>query len=482
MEKKIVQKNPCPPRGPVVSRMAGGVVAMVVSVFCFIALFASDASGDNLLQLFAPGAYIIDMGQDTQTVANGLKPYGLVYQLIIVEGIPVCWAINSSKLKDNADFSADGKKYKGGTFIVASERVTPAVIDEINSWKAKGVVVDGPISNLFWAPIYKELTSWPRAILDAQNGQLVTPFYANAEVPTTSYVTAGNPTMLTHCGNIDVLPHADPQNWTAASGYADSLKAFVNNDGYFYVSCHAVSEWETLTGCNFLSNDGLVLWSDHGNGTPPYTYAPATAGDPIMQFLGTLDASTQNGSEEIYLPKAAGWRSTTTVAVYDPDDPDVPGLSPGPAAVVAYGRAFGTAGMVMVNAGHALDQGTVSSRVAAQRAYFNFLLLAGVQKQVLISNALFPAAMAPGATYTLSADVSSGVGPYTYIWTCSCGGMFSDSTSNPTVFTAPENFNPVSSNLRSPMPAEGSISLPKYILRPLNPTTRSASFRPSPAT
>ena len=335
---------------------------------------------------------------------------------------------------------ADGKKYKGGTFIVASERVTPAVIDEINSWKAKGVVVDGPISNLFWAPIYKELTSWPWVILDAQNGQLVTPFYANAEVPTTSYVTAGNPTMLTHCGDMYVLPHADPQNWTAASGYADSLKAFVNNDGYFYVSCHAVSEWETLTGCNFLSNDGLVLWSDHGNGTPPYTYAPATAGDPIMQFLGTLDASTQNGSEEIYLPKAAGWRSTTTVAVYDPDDPDVPGLSPGPAAVVAYGRAFGTAGMVMVNAGHALDQGTVSSRVAAQRAYFNFLLLAGVQKQVLISNALFPAAMAPGATYTLSADVSSGVGPYTYIWTCSCGGMFSDSTSNPTVFTAPENF------------------------------------------
>jgi hypothetical protein len=411
------------------------------NVFCLIAFLISIAFGQNPVRPFPPGSYIIDMGQSVQTIANGLKPYGLVYQLIITEGIPVNWAIKSSKLKDGVDFIAGDKSYRGGSFIVAANRITPSVIAIINTWKAKGVVVDGPMATTFSTPVYKELTSWPRAILDAQNDKLVVPFYTNAEISTASYVTAGNPTMLTHCGDVYVLPHADPQDWTASSGYADSLKAFVKNDGYLYASCHAVSALESIAGCNFLSNEGLVLWSDHGNGTVPYTYSPTAAADPIMQYLGTLDASTQNGSEQIYLPKSAGWRNTTTVAVYDPDDPDVPGLSPGPASILAYGRAFGTQGMVVVNAGHALDQGTEASRVAAQRAYFNFLLMAGVQKQVLISDIRFPVTLTSGAAYTLNATVGGGIAPYTFLWTSTGGGTFSDPTSNPTTFTAPARFD-----------------------------------------
>jgi len=405
-----------------------------------VSLLACNAFSSNPLQLFTPGAYIIDMGQDAQTVENGVKPYGLVYQLIIVEGIPITWSINSSKSKDGVDFSCNGKQYKGGPFIIAAERLTPACLKQIARWKEMGVVVDGPIPGSFSAPVYKELTSWPRAVIDAQNDKLVIPFYSNAEVPVASYVSAGNPTMLTNCGDVYVLPHADPQDWTAASGYADSLKSFINQDGYLYYSCHAVSALESIKGCNFLSNDGLVLWDDHDKGTPPYTYAPSNAGDPVMQFLGTLDASTLNGSEQIYLPNAAGWRQSTTIAVYDPDNSDIPGTSPGPAAIVAYGRAFGTAGMVMVNAGHALDQGTLSSRVAAQRAYFNFLLMAGVQKQILISNPVFPAKVSAGATYTVSAAASGGIGPYTYKWSSSCGVTFSNPTSPATSFTAPGSF------------------------------------------
>lgn len=410
------------------------------TILLIVLLLIFNGFGSNPQQLFTPGAYIIDMGQNPQTIENGLKPYGLIYQLIIVEGIPVTWAINSSKTKDSVDFIANGKQYNDGPFIITAERITSSVLNQINIWKKKGVVVNGPIPKGFSAPVYKELTSWPRAVIDAQNDQLVIPFYSNAEVPVASYVSAGNPTMLTNCGDVYELPHADPQNWTDASGYADSLKSFINQDGYLYYSCHAVSALESIQGCNFLSNEGLVLWSNHNKGTPPYVYSAGNAGDPIMQFLGTLDASTQNGSEEIYLPKAAGWRKSTTIAVYDPDDPDIPGVSPGPAAIVAYGRAFGTAGMVMVNAGHALDQGTLSSRIAAQRAYFNFLLMAGVQKQILISNAVFPAELSPGKTYTLSVNTSGGIGPYTYQWTSSSGGTFSTPTSNPTKFTAPTSF------------------------------------------
>ncbi len=407
----------------------------LASVF-FIALIAAAAFGQNAIKSFPAGCYIIDMGQPTQTIANGLKPYGLVYQLIIGKDVPVNWAINSSKIKDGEDFVAEGKSYRGGSFIIEGSHVTPDVLSAISLWKAKGVVVDGPTSTPFSAPVYKVLTSWPRAVLDAQNDQLITPYYANAEVPVESYVTAGNPTLLTNCGDVYVLPHADPQDWTTASGYAAALQNFIKNDGYLWIGCHALSALESLPGCNFLSDTGCVLWTSHSNGTPPYTYKPSTSGDPIMQFLGTLDASTQNGSEQIFLPLAPGWRSTTTIAVYDPDHPQVPGLSPGPAAVVAYGRAFGTSGIVMFEAGHSLSGGTVASNVAAQRAFFNFLLFAGVQKQLLISDAVFPGALAPGATYNLSATVSAGVGPYTYLWTSSCGGTFSNPASSKTSFTA----------------------------------------------
>ena len=52
------------------------------------------------------------------------------------------------------------------------------------------------------------------------------------------------------------------------------------------------------------------------------------------------------------MPTSLNWRSTTTVAVFDPDHPDNPtgGTSPfNDAAVVAYGNAFGdpTMGLVM---------------------------------------------------------------------------------------------------------------------------------------
>ncbi len=156
---------------------------------------------------------------------------------------------------------------------------------------------------------------------------------------------------------------------------------------------------------------------------------------PLCNLWGLWMRLLKTVPKKSLCPKAAGWRSTTSIAVFDPDHSQIGNLSPGPAAVVAYGRAFGTKGMVMIEAGHALDNGTVSSRVAAQRAFFNYVLMAGVQKQ-LLANVNFPNALLPGATYNLSATVNGGVGQYTYQWT-SNGGKFSDSTANPTTFTAP---------------------------------------------
>jgi len=109
------------------------------------------------------GSCIIDMGSNAvipQTYANGLKPYGLLFQLVNIYQVPVYWAINPAKSYvnplnkvDQTDFSVDGKNFRGGPFIVPAEWASLPYVDSvIDSWRAKGVVVHYntvPFSPLF---------------------------------------------------------------------------------------------------------------------------------------------------------------------------------------------------------------------------------------------------------------------------------------------------------------------------------------------
>ena len=92
-------------------------------------------------QTIPAGSKIIDMGVTPQTVANGLKPYGLLYDLIKNQNVPVLWAINPSKLKDGTDFVQDGVTYKGGPFIIKAGYLTSAVNTIISNWTSQGVIV-----------------------------------------------------------------------------------------------------------------------------------------------------------------------------------------------------------------------------------------------------------------------------------------------------------------------------------------------------
>src|SRR6187549_2438442 len=69
------------------------------------------------------GSKIIDMGITPQTVANALKPYGLVYQLLNNK-TPVMWSINPSKVKDGIDFTIGTRNFRGGPFIVQAQYVS----------------------------------------------------------------------------------------------------------------------------------------------------------------------------------------------------------------------------------------------------------------------------------------------------------------------------------------------------------------------
>jgi uncharacterized repeat protein (TIGR01451 family) len=390
---------------------------------------------------FAPGANIIDMGQPTQTVGNALKPYGLVYDLVTNFKVPVDWAINPAKTTYRlnpgdpipVDFTATittgTKNYSGGSFIIDPGFLTPAVIADINSWKAQGVVVDTLAAPLT-TDIYGQITSFPRAVLDSANGNLAVPYYTNAGVPASSYVV-GNPTNLTVCNDIYILPHADPDRWPVL-WQQDLYNFIVNDGGALWVGCHAGSVLSNTilpdgTQLNFLSNGGLVPFGSHSNGTPPYTYNPAAASDPIMQIMNNLDAATQNGSEQIYVPTSAGWRSTTTVAIYDPDHPNNPAGGTAPfnkAAVVAFGNAYGNPadGMVMYEGGHSLA-GTAAANIAAQRAFFNYLLTVGIARAPQ-ATVTVPTIQA-GRPVTLTATITGGDGNYNYQWVSTNGGVFS---------------------------------------------------------
>jgi uncharacterized repeat protein (TIGR01451 family) len=427
-------------------------------------------------ETIAAGAYVIDMGQATQTLGNSLKPYGLVYELIVKKGIPVKWAINPTKARDGADFTAGSKTYSGGSFIIPAEYATEAAAS-ITAWKLQGVVVDGPTTAAFTAPIYTNLDNFPNTVLDSQNGAIAQAYFTNAGIPASTTGTFGSfttyqflpPSALNACHDVYVMPHADPA-WSTHN----NLLPFNQGKGFIWAACHAVSVLErvddpgdagTLPDLNFLSHVppavqdslSLKLFGSHvAPSAGPYTYPAASAtalpygygttnlaAYPIMQFMGKIDLATQNGSEQLYVPEStAQWRDSTAIATFDSTataaDPGLNTNSQDKAVKMVFGPGFGNAtnGLVMYEAGHSHAKGTAPDNIAAQRAFLNFILLAGVVRGIDV-NFDAPASIAAGQTVNLNANATGGTGIFQYQWYSSCGGTFSNPTGATTNFTAP---------------------------------------------
>jgi uncharacterized repeat protein (TIGR01451 family) len=467
--------------------MTGIILSTLLGSIHLDGIFSSPALAAS--EIIPAGAYVIDMGQATQTVANGLKPYGLVYELVVKKAIPVKWAIDPNKSREGADFTANGKTYKGGSFIIAADYATDAA-STIATWKAQGVVVDGPLVSSFAAPIYATIANFPNAVLDFQNGSIAQAYFTNAGIPASTTGAFGSfntyrfgyPSSLTPCDDVFVLPHADP-TWANHQ----NLIPFVQNRGFVWAACHGVSVLEriddpgdadTLPDMNFLSHippaiqdsKSLKLFTSQAPPTAgPYQYANSSATSlpygygstnlwayPIMQFLGKIDTASQNGSEQIYTPDVgAQWRNETAIAVYDDNNTDPvvlptrgtpPPFSQVKSAKMAFGPAFGNAsnGLVMYEAGHSHAKGTLPDNVAAQRAFLNFLLLNGVVRGVSV-NVNIPTNITAGSTVNLATSNSGGPavvaaggnGLFAYRWYSSCGGTFSNATAANPTYTAP---------------------------------------------
>ncbi len=417
-------------------------------------------------ETFATGSYIINMGITPQTVNNGLKPYGMVYDLVKNFKVPVRWAITPGKAKDAIDFSHNSIAYRGGAFIIPAEYRSAAVNARITFWtSAPQNVVGATTVSPLTVNVVTTLIAMPEWSLDKQSGSIATGYFVNAGIPATAHGGANSnlwptPATLDCCDDLFVMPHADPV-------WGTHQNLFFWNDscnGSIWLACHAGSALEDMFNTaipaqqtNFLSNktgvatgggpwasNALILWGSHGAGTLPYSYD--LHDDPIMQFMGILDGATTNGSEQIYVPYLPGWRATTKIGVWDPDHPDrVSNNAINRAAVLAYGRAFGdnNRGFVMLEAAHSHNKATAPANVAAQRAFFNFSFYTSNVKALEVAPTAItamPNTFNAGTPVALSYIFPMGVNPadYTPVWTSSCGGTFSPNAMTPNVsFTPP---------------------------------------------
>lgn len=437
------------------------------------------------------GSYIINMGVVPQTVGNGLKPYGMVYDLIKNYGVTVIWSINPSKSKDGIDFTHNGVDYKGGTFIIPAEFRNTTVNARITFWQGQGVVGATTVSPIT-VPLFNtyNLKTTPRWTLDKQNGSIATGYFVNAGIPASAHGGSSSsgwkdPAELDCCDDLFVMPHADPI-WATHNRLLSWNDALASGGckGAVWAACHAVSALENMvnpsnrsqqtnfltqkdpawtgTSGNYTLSNALVLWGSHGDGTIPYTFNASLGADPVGQYMGVIDGALTNGSEQIYMPRqgivsnpltynaaaVARWNPSAKVLVYDPTQPDVTNPNTTTlqniAAGVVYGRAFenNNRGYVMYEAGHSHNKAFLPPNIAAQRAFFNFGFLVANDKSVAVDISSVPSVVTSGQPTPLSITFNPS-GTYTVTWNASCGGSFSPNgttitgTSYNTTFTPP---------------------------------------------
>ena len=421
--------------------MALQISYKIYALCVFILLLRLEEVKGQQNENITKGSYIIAAGTDNPTVNNSLKPYGLVYQLLNDYSVPVKWVINPLKNKDQEDFKHNNISFKTGAFVIPAEFIDKQLLTIIQNWNNQGV--EGTfVSSDFEAAVYITLTYAPKWTLDKEKGNLVLPFFANAGIPSTAYggdsdANWKNPSELSECDDIFALPHADP-TWSVHNNlYFWNL----DHQGAIWSGCHAVSILENLKSpdgtiqMNFLTKNGLIPYTSHDDGSLPYKYSnPA---DPVMQFYGTLDAATTNGSEQIYFPNSNGdWLSTTKTSVKNENDKGT---------VVAYGRAFNdnNRGLVMYEGGHTLS-GTAAANIAAQRAFFNFSYYSTIDKQIYFKPQIVAVdKMVANQTYDVSVNLPANlnIADYDLTWSTATGSFSAEKDAETDFIPAASNSN-----------------------------------------
>ncbi len=142
----------------------------------------------NKAETFPVGSYIINMGVTPQTVGNGMKPYGLVFEFLKTYQVPIKWIIASGKSKDGIDFTYNSVNYRGGTFIISKNYINSTILSRINYWIGQGVVMDTNTTSLT-VTVTKTLTSVPLWTINSTNSSISSSLFTHAGIPSSFYTT-----------------------------------------------------------------------------------------------------------------------------------------------------------------------------------------------------------------------------------------------------------------------------------------------------
>jgi hypothetical protein len=422
-------------------------------------------------ETLSTGSFIINMGAtNPNTVGNGLKPYGLIYDLMRTHNVPIKWVISQTKAKDGVDFTYNGVQYKGGTFIIPAEFRSAAVNARITFWTGAGVgVVGTTTTSPLTVSVTQTLTAIPKWTLDSQNGDKAEAYLIAAGITNAAFPGAYNwkaPASLDCCDDFFVMPHADPV-WATHSRL---LSWNLDCKGSIWAACHATSALENMvnpanraiqtnfltqkvaglagTSGNYALSNSLILWGSHGGGSVPYIHQYPN--DIVAQYLGPTDAAHQNGSEQIDVPNQSatgGWNPGAKIIAYDPTQADVTNpIRPdktNAAAVIVFGRGFDdpNRGFVMYEPAHS-HAGTAGPNVAAQRVFLNFSFFQVQPKapQLTVTGVISGQQVTGGTSINglnvVATSPLAGI-TFTYLWSSTCGGTFSSATAATTNFTAP---------------------------------------------
>ncbi|RKT01746.1 RCC1 domain-containing protein [Chryseobacterium defluvii] len=428
------------------------------TIFIFVCILSGSItisgqlSASTATRQIPAGSVIINMGATPQTVENGLNPYGLVYDLVVNQNIPVIWSISPTKPKDGIDFTVDGNNFRGGTFIIEKQYVSlPNVQAALNAANYDTEVIKYTALTNVNVPIYKMLTSFTKWTFDTDNGDITDDYLTRAKIPLTARQTA-LPSVLTPCHDLFVLPHADPKWSTHGRLYewvrAKSTSNPNGNSGWLWSGCHAPASNDGIENMynpadvtqrtNFLTTasgttPSLALRSPSGTVS---NWQLSYPNDSPMQFMGTVATVLDGGSGPGYTPaNGQTWRSGTKIAVSDAS------VSP-TAYELLYGYAYGDSsnGVIMYEAGHSWD-GTGSSNVAAIRAFLNFVFDASSNKLPQFTEVISQAndiVITEGQTLSLNVTATGyGNTAVTYQWTQNgLSGSFSSFNTSATVYTA----------------------------------------------
>jgi hypothetical protein len=144
----------------------------LLGLFLALNFSITNLNAQSGTKTFATGSFFVNMGVTPQTIANGLRPYGMIYELVNVYKVPVYWYINPTKAKDGIDLTFQSVQFRSGIFIIPAEFRTSAVNSRITYWTGlgvQGITSTSPIT----LDYFDVIKSVPRWTLDAKNLSLI---------------------------------------------------------------------------------------------------------------------------------------------------------------------------------------------------------------------------------------------------------------------------------------------------------------------